>query len=265
MSGEPVCEKTSVASYQCQYHCMSGACVLHDRRTTDVRGHRWCEVCEAGKIGITDACVACEPGKFNDGISRTCDNCPQDTYANSSGQTACTACPAGERTLLSGAKAQQDCLCIEGTSGITGNCQTCPIGKYSVRPGVSSCTQCAEHRSTAAMGARSRDSCLCVPGVSLSATSCAFSLLCLVSLLRFCVRLSLIFETKPLLNSHAVSGFYQNQVGVCTQCGEGTFSDLLGNQQCRQVRKHRSLLKISNPMSVVQHKSTLFSRVPALE
>ena len=99
-------------------------------------------------------------------------------------------------------------------------------------------------RSTAAMGARSKDNCVCVPGLSLNATSCAFSLFCLVSFLRFCVRISLMFEMKLLLNSHAVSGFYQNPTGgFCIPCQEGTFSDFLGNEQCRQVRKHRSLIK----------------------
>lgn len=156
---------------------------------------RWCQECEAGKIVNTDVCLACDTGKFNNGISVTCNDCPENTYANTFGQTACTACPVGTVTMNSwkGAKSMQECSCIEGSAGISADCQTCPVGKYSVRPGLSVCTQCAENRSTPAMGASSKESCLCVPGLSLNVTSCAFPL--------FCLRLSLAFLCASLTMS----------------------------------------------------------------
>lgn len=157
--------------------------MLHVRRTTNARGYRWCQLCEAGKVvQDKETCVACGPGKFNDGTLGYCSMCPVDTYQEHSGQTSCTACPTGAVTSgRPGSKALVECACATGSYGTGVDCQVCPVGKYSDRPGLFRCYECPAFRNTSEVDSKSASQCLCIHGLCCYVSHALFLLLACIS------------------------------------------------------------------------------------
>eukprot|EP00802_Teleaulax_amphioxeia_P003343 Tamp_03346.p1 GENE.Tamp_03346~~Tamp_03346.p1 ORF type:complete len:756 (-),score=58.55 Tamp_03346:165-2432(-) len=156
---------------------------------------RWCQLCEAGKVvQDKETCVACGPGKFNDGTLGYCSMCPVDTYQEHSGQTSCTACPTGAVTSgRPGSKALVECACATGSYGTGVDCQVCPVGKYSNRPGLFRCYECPAFRNTSEVDSKSASQCLCIHGY-----------------------------------------YQITEESVCSPCMDGTFKNSLGNHPCQQ-------------------------------
>jgi hypothetical protein len=88
------------------------------------------------------------------------------TYADTTGLSACLACPAGTYSPNSGATALSTCLaCPTGTyspnSGATAlsNCLACPKGTYADTTGLSACNECSPGQYTDTVGSTSVSSC----------------------------------------------------------------------------------------------------------
>ena len=199
-----------------------------------------------------DACEVCNPGTFNDGTSAICLQCPPDTYAEDSGQTACTACPDGAMTSgRSGSKTVRECACRMGSYGTVGDCRDCPVGKYSDRPGTFSCKDCPAFRNTSVVGAKSASQCVCIYGLY------CYVLSRLGSFLNICLGTPTCVDAAHAAQRHVhdshqrrnaaemvqLPGYYQTTEvmsdsetkSVCAPCMDGKFKDILGNEECQQV------------------------------
>ena len=107
-------------------------------------------VCDLGYSGhintITDQCLECNPGFYNNEYDGVCNQCTQHSTSNA-GSTAAT-----------------DCKCIPGATGPDGGeCTLCAVGEYKVGSGSASCETCPQH-STSEQGSDALLDCRCQKG-----------------------------------------------------------------------------------------------------
>ncbi|XP_041364264.1 sushi, von Willebrand factor type A, EGF and pentraxin domain-containing protein 1-like [Gigantopelta aegis] len=153
--------------------------------------------CPAGTMKVSDVCIACPIGKYQDGIdSNTCKDCPQWKTTVSTGMTsltnciwncpqgmkeegnACVPCPIGQyqdeigkktcnvcqiyqTTNTTGSTSFTDCVpkCLAGWKGERGVCVKCPVGQFQDLVGTTFCKACPKYRTTKSMGSTSVMSC----------------------------------------------------------------------------------------------------------
>jgi hypothetical protein len=71
-----------------------------------------CTACSAGEVSFPGSanCTQCQSGFFSSFQSNVCSLCPLNFYSRDSGQTQCTACPAGRSTATLGSASVDQCV-----------------------------------------------------------------------------------------------------------------------------------------------------------
>lgn len=119
--------------------------------------------CQAGAEGTFDRnCTLCAVGTFRavfDGTSpAACRDCPADSFADTLGSRACTACPT-HSSAPPGSSDASDCACDPGYFGPPGGpCALCPVNNFC--PGGPVVNPCMAHGSTPE-GASAITNCSC--------------------------------------------------------------------------------------------------------
>eukprot|EP00960_Hanusia_phi_P012125 353365-Hanusia_phi.AAC.1 len=150
----------------------------------------------------------CNPGYYQDAITRGCMECGFNHYNPYPGKTFCKSCTLNSFTYSSTAVFDTECTC---KTGYTGNelvgCNSCPSGSYKSTVGTAPCSYCGPH-FTSPKASSTADSCECDAGFSY-----AFDPFNLRYYCSFCV-----------------SGKYKNFTGNsdCVDCPYGTTSKLGG-------------------------------------
>ena len=119
----------------------------------------------SGQVKSTgaDYCGVCGSGKFTfdgSGSSRTCKDCPEGWYEDTSAQVTCKQCPEGYSQDI---PAQGFCsTCLPGkkqNSLGSQTCADCPIGQYSRDPRATDCVACEEGRTASVAGSNTCSTC----------------------------------------------------------------------------------------------------------
>ena len=99
--------------------------------------------CTPGMYGLDVSCLPCKVGYFNDMWSQnSCRQCEPGLYANKTGSTSCSICPAGYSSGL-GAHTCQPCARGTFSGERSGSCLQCPPGTFAQHEGSSACEACA--------------------------------------------------------------------------------------------------------------------------
>lgn len=118
----------------------------------DLNCETGCLQCPTQTVGSSAAAeLCCTPGKFYSFTTRSCEDCPANTYSDFVGaQKECLKCPMGmistSTSAATGSTSISDLLCDYCSAGSyndgsTPDCQTCATGKYS-DAGASQCEDC---------------------------------------------------------------------------------------------------------------------------
>ena len=173
---------------------------------------RYCLPCDVGATLRNGRCVPCELGYYYDRKLLTCKMCPLDTYMDSVGQTACTACPINTGTSKrTGSRSVASCSCVAGYIRLgQASCQQCPMGKYSDVDGSLTCKTCAPFTNTSSVGSDRESLCLCNPGYYQRRGSC----------------------------EECLQGTFKNELGSgpCQQCVERTWTNGNGSSSAQDCR-----------------------------
>ena len=199
--------------------------------------------CKAG-VGHSIACVACEPGTYNDKLhhhtcslcdagkyldmyaansSEHCEVCPANFYSLA-GSDECEACPFNG-TSPAGSGSVRNCTCPAGAEGDgLGNCW-CAAGFMRTGKNIPLCMVCAVGQFCT--GQNHNASCECVPGFYCPAGSTSsMGTECPVGY--FCTGQTADKQVCTLLGHHCPSGSPAE-----LPCGEGTYSDEPGKASCK--------------------------------
>lgn len=200
---------------------------------------------------------ACDPGTFD--LSGTCTFCPEGTFQDLAGQSACKPCPAGSASNNTGAVACNLCAVGEFQNSQGANsCLACPQGKFQNEPGKTECKPCSAGSYSSTNGAAAcnlcelgkfqnqigQNSCSnCDPGQFQDLTGQASCKACNVGTVSnnsgssSCESCSLgSFQNLPgQANCLACTpGSFSNFPGAisCTSCPSGAFQEEFGAIEC---------------------------------
>ena len=128
--GQAACTECRGGSYQSKkgqpicINCLQGF-YLEEK---DVRDANTCTTCPVGFINTIDRatlCIACIPGRFQQGNS--CTDCWLNEFTNTSAAVKCKTCPLGYISSLT--TASSSCVqCPAGKHGSKRMCRNCPKG-----------------------------------------------------------------------------------------------------------------------------------------
>ena len=101
-------------------------------------------------FGADGASAATGPGgTLPDRRVAACRRCPRDTYGG--GDAGCASCPPGTTTgPVTGAVAQDECVCEPGFGLGGGGCEPCAAGTFKPRAGSAACAPCDAGTSSGA-------------------------------------------------------------------------------------------------------------------
>ena len=164
-------------------------------------------VCQAGyATDGGDTCEACALGKYApvDGTP-SCLWCPDATFASSTAQTRCDACPANATSEVNwdgGGIFRQRCHCNAGFAQAEDgdctlcNCTLCAAGTYKTKAANTKCDECDVNTYSGVVGATTASVCLPCPAGSTAAAG-----------------------SDALSDCTCVPGdFFDVAVNACTQC-----------------------------------------------
>ncbi|KAK3602546.1 hypothetical protein CHS0354_003798 [Potamilus streckersoni] len=118
--------------------------------------------CENGILD-TDVCKTCSVGTYYNETTKSCKECPFNTYQDEERIAPCKQCPSGQVTVDKGRKHVNECieLCPAGTFSTTAviPCTPCPIGNYQTSIGQTACITCPEGTTTNTSGSTSKAAC----------------------------------------------------------------------------------------------------------
>ena len=196
-------------------------------------GKHYSSTYSADKATLSQICVSCTKGKFQDSTNQsTCKPCTAGTGASGSSATSCSDCSAGKNSMsgvctdcpigtAQNATKQSTCkpcavgsgsskgakvcsVCTVGWHANKGKCVKCPPGQFQNNASQTSCNSCAVGTGSdtcpAAMLALKPSAC-----PAAGATSC---------------------------NTCAVGTYVNN--GVCTTCGEASIATTPGQASCKK-------------------------------
>ena len=126
-----------------------------------------------------------------------CKACPQGSFKNLAGSSACIKCPLNSYSPMA-SKGSSACLCNAGFSGA--DCVACSSGKFKDARGNSECSDCPSRAISRVASARVAD---CVAGVKL-----------------------------PGENGQCSEGYTGALGGPCNACPQGTFKEIIGSAAC---------------------------------
>jgi len=137
---------------------------------------RYCSACQTGSAVQNGGCSPCGLGSFE--VNAKCTACPPDTYMDSVGRTACTACPANTGTTRKlGSRSRASCVCVSGYVRVgEASCAQCAVGKYSDFSGATTCKSCMPFTNTSSEGSDRASLCMCNPGYHKKDESCEMCL-----------------------------------------------------------------------------------------
>ena len=119
----------------------------------------WCASLPTGSA--QDKCCGCGGGD----ITRTCIECPANTYKDVVGNSACTTCPAHSESP-EGSVNVDECLCAAGYFINNGLCDPCDVGTYTDTTDNDACSVCPDDSTTPGTGSTSLSDCSCNSGYS---------------------------------------------------------------------------------------------------
>ena len=124
-----------------------------------------------GRGSLTEsACLACEPGWYDNVTNRICEQCPAGRYGTSWADTSCQICPVGTASLTGSVNASSCVACTAGKADTDSSaatpCEWCPAGTFAT-VGQTQCTLCAVGRHVAEGYGISLSACMaCRPGTA---------------------------------------------------------------------------------------------------
>ncbi|XP_033116115.1 sushi, von Willebrand factor type A, EGF and pentraxin domain-containing protein 1-like [Anneissia japonica] len=119
--------------------------------------------CNIGQVLRNMSCVSCPVGMLYDATTKSCKDCPSNTYQDTEAQTSCKKCPANTYTLTSRTKQLSECRapCKPGTHSTTGlePCIACQQGTFQPDSRSIPCNPCPFNLTTWTVGAVSSSDC----------------------------------------------------------------------------------------------------------
>eukprot|EP01119_Soliformovum_irregulare_P005868 TRINITY_DN1760_c0_g1_i2.p1 TRINITY_DN1760_c0_g1~~TRINITY_DN1760_c0_g1_i2.p1 ORF type:complete len:862 (-),score=148.81 TRINITY_DN1760_c0_g1_i2:78-2663(-) len=189
-------------------------------------GSQFCTPCLSGSGGPPD-CQVCGAGYSGDGY--LCNLCPKNTYNSLSGQSNCTACPAGSTSPPGSMTLIQCSPCPRGTYFMGGTCQACPLGTYNSMTGQITCQNCPAGTFGNASGGINSAVCqMCPTGTWSNVTGVSSCMPCPTG-----TSSSTIGATTNLC-SQCSFGKYANDTGTsdCLDCQPGSYAAIKGSALC---------------------------------
>jgi hypothetical protein len=112
-------------------------CTVGQYRGVPGQTSNTCEVCPAGKFGVSDsltACTSCPAGSWSASGFSVCTLCTAGTYNSSSGQP--------QPLNRSCTEWSNSSYCAQWQTVPLLRCGNCPVGKFGASDGLTACTNC---------------------------------------------------------------------------------------------------------------------------